>query len=252
MVFIIRISYILGREAPGEVRGSAQRDGNDMKILVVEDYGPLLKSLTRGLCEEGYAVDASSDGEDGLLFAQTGEYDVIILDIMLPGLDGLEILKRLRAENNPAQVLVLTARDTVPDRVKGLDLGADDYLVKPFEFSELLARVRALVRRKYDQKNPTIHTGDLEIDTTARRALYSGVPLELTAREYAILEFLASRSGRIVSRTEIFESVYDFSSEAESNVIEVYIARIRRKIRSLGGEGVVNTVRGFGYRVGGE
>jgi len=220
-------------------------------LLLIEDYAPLQKSLARGLREAGFAVDVTGDGEEGLWYARTGNYDVVILDLMLPKLDGLTILRKLRESGSQAHVLILTAKDTVPDRVRGLDLGADDYLIKPFALDELLARVRALVRRKYEAKAPEIRVGDLEVDTVNRTAQWEGEPLELTAREYGLLEVLALQPGRTVTRTEIAERLYDFASEAESNVIDVYVARLRKKLEEGGRPRLIHTRRGLGYVLGG-
>ena len=221
-----------------------------MRILLVEDYGPLRQSLAQGLREAGFAVDVSADGEEGLWYARSNAYDAIILDLMLPKLDGLAILTRLRKEGRNVPVLILTARDTVQDRVQGLDLGADDYLIKPFAFEELLARVRALVRRKYDAKAPVIRVADLEIDSAARTVRRAGQPIDLTAREYSLLEFLALRAGQVVSRTEIWEHIYEFHSSAESNVVDVYIGYLRRKIERPGMPRLIHTRRGQGYLLG--
>ncbi len=223
-----------------------------MKILLIEDYKPLRESIKKGLIENGYAVDSTGDGEEGLWYASTAEYDVVVLDLRLPGMDGLEVLKRLRAQKNRVHVLIITARDSVDDRVKGLDLGADDYLVKPFEFSELLARVRALVRRKHDQKEPVIRVGDLEIDTSDREVKRGGKLLDLTLKEYAIMEILARKAGRVVSREMILEGVYDFDSDLSSNVIDVYIGRLRKKLEAEQGNRILHTKRGFGYMLGKE
>ena len=223
-----------------------------MKILLIEDYKPLRESIKKGLIENGYAVDYTGDGEEGLWYASTGEYDVVVLDLRLPGMDGLEVLKGLRAQKNKVHVLIITARDSVDDRVKGLDLGADDYLVKPFEFSELLARVRALVRRKHDQKEPVIRVGDLEIDTSGREVKRGGKLLDLTVKEYAIMEILARKAGRVVSREMILEGVYDFASDLSSNVIDVYIGRLRKKLEAEQGNRILHTKRGFGYMLGKE
>ena len=221
-----------------------------MRVLVVEDYPPLRKSLARGLIEAGFAVDATGDGEEGLWYARTGDYDVIVLDLMLPKVDGLTILRRLRDQGDAVHILILTAKDTVDDRVRGLDLGADDYLVKPFAFEELLARVRALIRRKYETKSSVIRVGDLEVDTRSHTARRGGKEVELTAREYCLLEFLALRAGQIVTRTEIWEHVYDFAAEADSNVIDVYVARIRKKLEQDGQGRLIYTRRGIGYLLG--
>jgi len=218
-----------------------------MRILVVEDYEPLRRSLVRGLREEGHAVDETGNGEDGLGFAESSVYDVIILDVMLPGLDGFKVLKRLRDKESPSRVLILTAKDTVNDRVRGLDLGADDYLIKPFAFEELKARLRALERRAYRRTSPTIHVGDLEIDTAARNIRLAGEPVEMTAREYAILEFLAVRRGEVVTREQISSRIYDFDTERDSNIVDVYIGYLRRKLERGGRPRLIHTRRGFGY-----
>jgi len=223
-----------------------------MKLLLIEDYTPLRESMEQGLRENGYAVDSTGDGEEGLWYASTGEYEVVVLDLRLPGMDGLEVLRRLRTQKNRVHVLIVTARDTIDDRVEGLDLGADDYLVKPFEFSELLARLRALVRRKYDQKEPVISVADLEVDTSSRTVRRSGRTVDLTVREYAIMEILARKAGKVVSRESIQEGVYDFAAELSSNVIDVYIGRLRRKLEIGGGNKILHTKRGFGYMLGEE
>src|SRR3979411_1050577 len=172
-----------------------------MRLLLIEDLARLQSSVGLGLRKAGYAVDVSGDGEEGLWLAESNEYDAIILDLMLPKLDGLALLRSLRAKENSTHVLILTAKDTVENRVNGLQAGADDYLVKPFAFEELLARVQALCRRSYQHKNPKIDIGDLEIDTVARVALRNGKPIELTPREFRLLEYLAARPGQVVSRS---------------------------------------------------
>lgn len=222
-----------------------------MTILLVEDYEPLRKSLTKGLREAGFAVDVAADGEEGLWQAQSGKHDVIILDLMLPKIDGLTILQKLREEGSPVHVLILTAKDMLHDRVRGLNLGADDYLVKPFAFDELLARVRALMRRKYESKSPVIQVGDLEIDTRTRTARRGELALDLTAREYAILHFLALRAGQVVTRTEIWDNIYDWAADANSNIIDVYIGYIRKKMEQGGLPRLIHTRRGMGYVLGG-
>ncbi len=221
-----------------------------MRILVVEDYEPLRKSLEQGLREAGFAVDVSDDGETGLWYALGGEYDVIVLDLMLPKLDGLSILKKLRAEGCQSHVLILTAKDALEDRVQGLDLGADDYLVKPFAFEELLARIRALIRREYRAKRAEIVVEDLRIDPAAQQVSRAGRTIPLTAREYALLEYLALRVGEVVSRTDIWEHTYEFSSSATSNVVDVYIGYLRKKLDAEGLPALIHTVRGRGYRLG--
>ena len=221
-----------------------------MRALVVEDYAPIRNAVTEGLAENGFAVDAACEGEEGLWLAQNNPYDVIVLDLMLPKLDGLTILKRLRKAGADIPVLVLTAKDAVEDRVAGLDLGADDYLVKPFAFSELLARVRALVRRRYDTRTPTLCIEDLEIDTVKRLVKRAGESVVLSAREYALLEYLAVRTGQLVTRTEIWEHVYDFRSDAHSNVVDVYIGYLRKKLESDRLPKLIHTRRGHGYVLG--
>lgn len=218
-----------------------------MRILLVEDYVPLREAVTQALEEAGFAVDASADGEEGLWHAQSGDHDVIVLDIVLPKIDGLAILQRLREAGHLTPVLLLTAKDTVADRVTGLNLGADDYLVKPFAVEELLARVRALLRRKYDTADPIIRIRDLEINTVSRVVHRGGQRVDLTAREYALLELLAHRTGEIVSRSEIWQHVYDFRSTVESNVVDVYIGYLRKKIERPGGPPLIHTRRGQGY-----
>ena len=221
-----------------------------MRLLVVEDYTPLRESLARGLRDTGYAVDVTGDGTEGLWYAENHPYDVIILDLMLPGLGGLDILRTLRATGNTVHVLVLTAKDSVKDRVAGLDLGADDYLVKPFAFEELAARLRALVRRRYDRNDPMIRVADLEVDTLKRSARRAGTVVPLSAREYALLEYLTSRAGHIVTRTELWEHVYDFAAEPGSNVLDVYISHLRRKIDDGHDKKLIHTKRGQGYLLG--
>jgi len=215
-----------------------------MRVLVVEDYAPVRTAVRDGLVEAGFAVDVAGNGEEGLWLAEQNPYDAVILDIMLPKLDGLEVLRRLRKGGSKHAVLLLTAKDTVADRVAGLDLGADDYLVKPFAFAELLARVRSLIRRRYDTKDPTIRLADLEIDTARRTVRRGASVIALSAREYALLEYLALRAGELVTRTEIWEHVYDFRSDAQSNVVDVYVGYLRKK---LGSPQLIHTRRGQGY-----
>ena len=221
-----------------------------MRVLVVEDFAILRDSVCLGLREAGYAVDEAADGEAGLSSAQINDYDVIVLDLMLPRLDGLTVLQRLRRARNRTHVLILTAKDTAIDRVAGLDAGADDYLVKPFAFAELLARVRALVRRRYDAKSPLIQIGDMTIDTTRRTVERDGTTIELSEREYALLHLLAVRAGQVVTRTEIWEHVYDANATAESNVVEAFIRLLRRKIERPHLPPLIHTRRGHGYMLG--
>jgi DNA-binding response OmpR family regulator len=223
-----------------------------MRVLLVEDFPLIRKSVATGLREAGFTVDETGDGEEGLWYATSGNYDVIILDLMLPKLDGLSILKKLRHKQSAAHVLILTAKDTPEDRVKGLNAGADDYLVKPFVFDELLARVRALIRRKYDAKSPVIQVADMEIDTTQRLVRRARERIELSRREYALLELLASRQGQVVTRQDIWESIYEFESEADSNVVDVFIGHLRKKIEKEGLPRLIHTRRGHGYVLGEE
>ena len=221
-----------------------------MRVLIIEDYGPIRRSIAKGLREAGFATDSTGDGEEGSWFATVNDYDVVILDLMLPGVDGLTILQRLRAEGRATHVLILTAKDTVADRVRGLDLGADDYLVKPFAFEELLARVRALARRAYRTKNPSLEIEDLKIETTTQRVWRGDEQVFLTPREYALLEYMAMRGEEVVSRTDIWEHLYEFNSEADSNVVDVYISYLRRKIERSGKPTLIHTLRGRGYLLG--
>jgi len=221
-----------------------------MRVLVVEDYDPVRRAVVQALEEEGFAVDSSRDGREGLWHARATPYDAIVLDLMLPELDGLSVLRELRRSGQATPVLLLTARDAVCDRVKGLDAGADDYLVKPFALEELLARVRALVRRRYDKKDPVLRVDDLEIDTARRTVRRGDQEIDLTAREYALLEYLALRQGELVTRTDIWEHVYDFHSTAQSNVVDVYIGYLRRKIEGPGRRRLIHTRRGQGYVLG--
>ena len=216
-----------------------------MRILVVEDEPDLGRVVQRTLAEEGYACDWASDGEDALHQALTGPYDAIVLDLMLPGVDGWTILETLRSRGIATPVLVLTARDALSDRVRGLDRGADDYLTKPFSLSELLARLRALIRRSAAKPAPTLELGEIAIDTAARIVRRAGQEVRLTAKEYALLELLAYRRGEVVSRTTIHDHIYDDEDETLSNVVDVYVGNLRRK---LGGE-LIETRRGQGYRI---
>jgi len=199
-------------------------------VLLIEDHKSLARALKQGLEEEGFAVDAAHDGEEGDFKARTANYDVIILDLMLPKVDGLELLKRWRGDNLNTHVLVLTARGALEDKVRGLDVGADDYLTKPFELEELFARIRALVRRGHQVKNPLLRIHDLELDTAARTVKRSGQTVHLTPREYSLLEFLAFHAGQVVTRTMIWEHLYDEQDESTSNVVDVYIRYLRNKI----------------------
>jgi len=213
----------------------------------VEDYAPLQASLGKGLREAGFAVDLAADGEEGLWHAENDDYDAIVLDLMLPRLDGLSVLRRLRAQGKQTHVLILTARDAVEDRVRGLDAGADDYLVKPFAFEELLARVHSLIRRRYAAKSPAVQIADLEIDRAAQRVKRGERPIELTAKQYALLELLALRAGEVVPRADIWSHLYAFDDEPNSNLLEVYVAQLRRKLEAEGEPRLIQTRRGVGY-----
>ncbi|MBS2022782.1 MAG: response regulator transcription factor [Deltaproteobacteria bacterium] len=221
-----------------------------MRILVVEDYAPLAQSICGTLRENGYAADHVADGEEALAFGQTGNYDAVVLDLMLPKLDGLSVLSKLRAQGIDTPVLILTARDGVRDRVQGLDEGAYDYLVKPFALAELLARLRALIRRRYNTARNTVQIGDLVVDSSARKVTRAGQLVHLSAREFALLEYLASRKGQVVTRAEIWDHVYDFASEPSSNVVDVYIGYLRKKIDHGQASRLLHTRRGQGYLLG--
>lgn len=216
-----------------------------VRILIVEDDAALASGIARILEGEGHAVDVMAKGEQAVLGARQERFDVILLDIGLPGIDGFEVLRRLRAAGNRTPVLVLTARDALDDRVHGLDLGADDYLAKPFAMPELTARVRALVRRSQAQTGPRIVHGPLVLDTLARRAQLAGAPLDLAAREWAVLEVLLSRVEKIVSKDAIIQAVASWGEELTPNAIEVYVSRLRAKLDAAGVR--IRTVRGFGY-----
>jgi DNA-binding response OmpR family regulator len=220
-----------------------------VKILLVDDSQRLLRSLGQGLRKLGYAVDLASEGEQALALAGTYGYDVIVLDLMLPGISGLEVLRRLREQGSAVHVLILSARERVDDRVRGLQLGADDYLVKPFAFEELAARIQALVRRRYQAKDPVLRLGPLEIDAARRRVSRGGAALHLTPSEYALLEFLAYRRGRVFSQEQLVEQLHRSDSEVSSNVVEVLVSSLRKKIHARGEIPILRTRRGFGYFV---
>jgi DNA-binding response OmpR family regulator len=218
-----------------------------MRILLVEDSQRLQKSIGKALRKSGYAIDLSSDGKEGLWLAESNDYDAIILDIMLPGLDGLSLLGRLRQKGKRTPILLLTAKDTVDDRVSGLQMGADDYLVKPFALQELLARVQALCRRHYDSNSNQVVIADLTIDLTARAATRAGQALELTVREFKLLEYLALRRNHIVTRSEIETHIYNESVDLSSNVVDSAICTLRKKLESPGSSQLIHTRRGMGY-----
>jgi two-component system OmpR family response regulator len=217
-----------------------------MRILIVEDEPDLLRSLTQALQEEGYAVDGAADGEAGLFNAQNYDYDAVVLDVMLPKVDGWEILRRLR-KTKKTPVLMLTARDQPKDRVRGLDTGADDYVVKPFDLAELFARLRALIRRSAGRTSNVLTAGDVVIDTGARQVLRGGREVALTAREYALVEYLALHQGEVVTRTTLYEHLFDENESTLSNLLDVHVSNIRKKL----GADFIITRRGHGYCVGG-
>jgi two-component system copper resistance phosphate regulon response regulator CusR len=218
-----------------------------MKILIVEDEIKTANYLRKGLVENGFAVDIAEDGEDGLHLAKSWNYDLIILDVMLPKRDGWSVVSELRRAGKQTPLLFLTARDAVNDRVKGLDLGADAYLVKPFAFSELMAQVRSLLRRAPGRMSETIRVADLEIDLLQRRALRGGARLDLTPKEFALLSFLARRADEIISRTLLCEQVWDMNFDSDTNVVDVHIRRLRAKVDDPFEKKLIHTVRGMGY-----
>jgi two-component system OmpR family response regulator len=216
-----------------------------MRLLLVEDERDLRRALARALTEEDFAVDESPDGEDGLFRALEIDYDAIVLDLMLPRLSGLEVLDRIRRAGRTTPVLLLTARDAIDDRVRGLNRGADDYLTKPFAVEELVARLRALIRRAAQQPAPAVTIGDLEVDLAARRVHRRGQEVELTGREYSILELLVRQRGTVVPRSVLFDHLYNDDHESMSNAIDVHIASLRRKL----GATLIETRRGLGYLI---
>ena len=222
-----------------------------MRVLIVEDEVRLARNVAdvlQATC--GYAVDVSTEGEDGRHMALTNPYDLVILDLMLPKVGGLGILRDLRTAGAGVPVLILTARDATDDVVEGLEAGSDDYLTKPFEMAELVARCKALIRRGYDRPDPVIRIGSLAVDTRARSVRANGRDVELTAMEYRVLEYLALRANQIVSKEEILEHLYDFDAERFSNVVEVYVSALRKKLGTASGKPMIKTFRGLGYRLG--
>ena len=220
-----------------------------MRILVVEDEKRLAEVIKKGLVEEGYSVDIAYDGEEGQYMAENTSYDLVILDIMLPKKDGITICQELRVKEISTPILMLTAKDSVEDRVKGLDSGADDYLIKPFAFSELVARVRALLRREALSKASKLQVGNLVMDTLTREVWRGDTKIELTAKEYALLEYFMRHPNMVITRTMLMEKVWDYDFEGMSNIIDVYIRRLRLKLDEEGGESIIETVRGAGYRL---
>lgn len=218
-----------------------------MHILIIEDEAKTAAYLHKGLTEQGFVVDLAYDGQNGLFMAQQGNYDLIILDIMLPKLDGWRVIQQFRLTDRKVPVIFLSARDTIEDRVKGLEQGADDYLVKPFAFSELLARIRSLLRRGHVQQAETLSIVDLEIDYLKHKVARAGKPIDLTPKEFALLSLLARRKGEVLSRTLIAEQVWDMNFDSDTNIIDVAIRRLRQKIDHQHPVKLIHTVRGVGY-----
>ena len=221
-----------------------------MRLLVVDDEPRLAEGLKRGLEAEGFAVDVAHTGTDGLWLAREQQYAAILLDIMLPGMNGYVVCRTLRDEENWTPVLMLTAKDGEWDQVEGLDTGADDYLTKPFSFAVLLARLRALIRRGAGARPATLTVGDLTLDPASRQVRRGDVVIEVTTREFAVLEFLMRRAGDVVSKSEILDGVWDFAFEGDPNIVEVYIGHLRSKIDRPFGRDSIRTIRGAGYRIG--
>jgi len=213
-----------------------------MRILIVEDEPDLLANLAQAIREAGFAVDTAADGEEGLFKAESSDYDALILDVMLPKLDGWELLKQLRLSKK-SPVLMLTARDSISDRIHGLDSGADDYLTKPFDLNELLARVRALIRRASGDPSPSFQVGEIEINTASKAVTKLGHSIALTSREYALLEYLAQNRGHVISRTDLYEHLFDENDSSLSNLLDVHVSNLRKKL----GSALITTRRGQGY-----
>ncbi|MHC5064306.1 MAG: response regulator transcription factor [Planctomycetota bacterium] len=220
-----------------------------MKVLLIEDSKRLQRSLRLGLSRSGFAVDVVGDGEEGLAYALHGKYDVIILDLRLPKMDGMTLLSRLRNEGNKVHVLILSAKDQTAERIEGLRLGADDYLTKPFDFDELVARLQALVRRKYGTKSPIQSLGPLAVDTSRRAVSCGDQEIELTKNEYAVLEYLVARRGRVVSKLELLDHLYAGAATGSENAVEVFVHQLRKKLQGNGLDELIKTRRGHGYFV---
>ncbi|HEY4871172.1 MAG TPA: response regulator transcription factor [Candidatus Dormibacteraeota bacterium] len=220
-----------------------------MRVLLIEDDRRLAASIQRGLGESGLAVDLAYDGDDGIAAALSAPYDVVVMDVMLPGTDGLAVSRHLRQQKVSTPILMLTARDAVDDRVSGLEAGADDYMVKPFAMRELLARIRALARRHLPDRTSVLTVGSIVLDTAAHALKVSGKSVELTAKEFAILDFFMHHPGRLLSRTQIIEHVWDYDFDGGHNLVEVYMGRLRRKLTEAGAPDPFVTIRGAGYRL---
>jgi len=220
-----------------------------MKLLLVEDSERLQRSLSTGLKKHGFAVDQAFDGEEALSYIAVNQYDAIILDLMLPKIDGLTVLTKLRSEGKDCHVLILSANDQTEDRVRGLDLGADDYLVKPFAFDELVSRLRALNRRRSGVKNPVIEIDGIKVDSVARQVLFDDKQISLTPHEYQLLEFLARRRGRVFSHDQLIDQLYDAGSYVTRNAVEAHVSALRKRLNSAGAPKLVQTRRGFGYLI---
>ena len=221
-----------------------------VKVLVVEDSPRMAHTLRKGLAEECYAVDLAGDGPNGLAMAAGGDYDVVLLDVNLPGMDGFELVRALRRRRSDVPVVMVTARDSVDDRIRGLDGGADDYVTKPFSFQELLARIRAVTRRPGARTEPVLRAGDVELDPASGRASRGGRPLELSAREFALLAAFLRNAGRVMTRSALYEAVWGSEHDGLSNVLDVYVNYLRNKLEEGGGPRLIHTVRGRGYTFG--
>ncbi len=219
-----------------------------MRLLIVEDEYNLLEALVRGLKREGYAIDAASDGEEALAFAEINEYDLVVLDINLPELNGFSVLETLRKQNQETRVIIVSANRTIEDRVRGLDLGANDYLIKPFDFSELKARIRALLRRDFVSKPNLIRDSELEIDLSLKQVSYMGHPVVLTLKEYAILKYLVENKNRVISADELYQRIWNDDANPFTDVMRVHIYSLRKKLKMATGKGeMIKTVKGAGY-----
>jgi len=223
-----------------------------MRILIVEDEEKVSRFIARGLAAEGFAVDAAPDGPRGLELATTYDYDLIVLDLMLPGLSGTEVLRQIRSANHRVPILMLTARDAVADKVEHLEAGADDYLTKPFAFAEFMARIKALLRRGSVDRPSVLRLGDLELDRLSQQVRRASRRVELTAKEYALLEYLMANAGRVLSRTMIIEHVWDQSFDGATNIVDVYVRHLRNKVDDGHETKLIRTVRGVGYKISDE